>query len=30
MHEDIAQAIPPEVGILLLLLPQKYGLDVIA
>lgn len=30
MHEDIAQAILPEVGTLLLLLPQKNSLDVIA
>jgi hypothetical protein len=30
MNEEMAQAIPPEVGILLLLLPHKYGLDIIA
>jgi hypothetical protein len=30
MHEKIAQAIPPEVRTLLLLLPQKYSFDVIA
>jgi hypothetical protein len=30
MHKNTAQAIPPEVGTLLLLLPQKYSLDIIA
>jgi hypothetical protein len=30
MHEDIAEALPPEVGTLFVLLPHKYSLYVIA